>query len=136
MRQPNHSSNSVHHYPTAMVSVDDPLYLFNPTSRNQAALPVLNYTHMHTRTHSRTHTHTEHSLMHVCIHKNYTSTTHTLTHMRPQGFRMVDKELRNDLVVVCSLIIGSDHIESAPPASSPPSCFQGTLTPGAHMLAH
>jgi len=30
----------------------------------------------------------------------------------------VDKELRNDLVVLCSLIIGSDHPEPPPPPAA------------------
>jgi len=53
------------------------------------------------------------------------------------GFRTIDKELRNDLVVVCSLIIGSDHPELPSPnptTNSTQSTKQADLREQAELL--
>lgn len=46
---------------------------------------------------------------------------HAPTHTRAQGFRAVDKELRNDLLVVCTLIMGDDHGDPGAPPPPPPT---------------
>ncbi|KAF5830681.1 hypothetical protein DUNSADRAFT_14196 [Dunaliella salina] len=50
------------------------------------------------------------------------------------GFRTVDKELRNDLVVVCSLIIGSDHPEL--PTANPISNSAQSATQAGVLCVH